>query len=151
MRAMPSPTSSTRPDSRASTFTRYSLISVSRTETISPGLNLMIASLEQLVPYRFDARAQAGVVEPVLDAQHQAAEQFRVHAQVEHRLALEGGAQLLAEPFHLVLGQGRRRRHLDRQASEAAVVGQAVGPRDRAQVVQAVVLVEDQEEIDESF
>src|SRR4051794_12128998 len=88
-RAMPSPTSSTRPVSRVSSWGPDRPISCSRTETISSALNLMTAPLDHLVPDVRKAGAHAGVVEPVPHAHHQPAQQVGVDARVEHRLLAE--------------------------------------------------------------
>src|SRR5438132_355078 len=106
MRAMPSPTSSTRPTSRASSLERYWSISVWRTETISSALNLITASRDELVSDTLKAGADRAVVEPVADADHQPTEQIGLHARVKERLQAEGVAELLAQAVALVVGQG---------------------------------------------
>src|SRR5438552_13466476 len=105
MRAMPSPTSSTRPTSRASSLVRYWSISVWRTETISSALNLMTASLNNLVPDRVEPGAHRGVVEPIADPHDQTAEQLRIGPHVQERLALERFLQFMTQSFALVIGQ----------------------------------------------
>src|SRR5262245_9624121 len=106
MRAMPSPTSSTRPTSCTSSLARYWLISVRRTETISSGLNLITASLDQLVAEGFDLVADTGVVLEVADAHGHAPEQVRIDARIQHRIALKHLADLADQAFALVVGQG---------------------------------------------
>src|SRR5262245_34708883 len=103
---MPSPTSSTRPTSWARICSLKPTISRWRTETISSGLNLMIASLHQLLPDPVDARPDAGVVEPVADAQHEPAQQLGIDLRVQQRLALEDRADLLPDALLLVVVEG---------------------------------------------
>src|SRR5438132_1345105 len=69
---MPSPTSSTRPTSRASSFERYCSISVCSTETISSALNLMTASQQDVVADGFELGADRAVILPIADANEQA-------------------------------------------------------------------------------
>src|SRR6516162_7206160 len=108
MRAMPSPTSSTRPTSRAVTSWPESMISRSSTETISSALNLITTSLNELFADVVQPGADAGVVDPVVHLHDQAAQQVRVGAGLQDRLAAEGSAQLVAQPLLLVVGQGHR-------------------------------------------
>src|SRR5215472_9950238 len=127
MRAMPSPTSSTVPVSRASMPVRDWRISCSRTETISSTLNAMAAPLDQLVLHRLEAGADAGVVDPVLDADDQAAEDGGIDGLLEDRLEVGDGADVLAEPVALLVGQGDRRADVDGQPAGLAVVQGAEG------------------------
>src|SRR5450755_3716089 len=99
MRAMPSPTSRTRPISCVSSLPRMSVISCWRTETISLGLNRMTASLDELVPHLFQARPNAGVVKHVADLHRQAAQQVRIDARLQQGVAAERRPQLLAQLF----------------------------------------------------
>src|SRR5690242_13893428 len=103
---MPSPTSSTRPTSRTSACLRMSAISCVRTEAISSALNFITASLDQVLAEVVDARADGGVVEPVADLDHQAAEQGRVLPDVEHRLGVEPVPELPLQLLTLVVGEG---------------------------------------------
>src|SRR5713226_5894739 len=102
---MPSPTSSTRPTSRSTIWPRYCSISLVRTEAISPVLNLMTASLDQLVPQIEKAGAYRAVVHPVADLHHQPAEQVRLDPHVQERLAVVEVVQFLPQSCLLVLRQ----------------------------------------------
>src|SRR3954452_3349700 len=145
---MPSPTSSTSPTSRESVVRPHFLISSSITEAISPGLNLMTAPLDQLVPDHFQAGADAGVVHPVPHAHPQPAQQVRVDPGLEDRLAPVGLTQLLPQALLLVLVQGHRRAHQDLHPAAALLVQLAVGGGRCPQDVEALVLVEDQQEVE---
>src|SRR3954451_2966769 len=103
MRAMPSPTSRTRPTSWTLSFSLYWSISSRRTETISSGLNRMAASLDKFGPHRLQARADAGVVEEIADPDDQAAEDFGVHLQAQDRLAAERLAELPGQPLAVLV------------------------------------------------
>src|SRR5262245_27261963 len=112
---MPSPTSSTRPTSRALIASLpVLLISSEITETISPTLNAMTAPLDQLVPDRLQPRADAGVVDPVADADHQPAQQVGVDGFLEHRLELADGADVLLDAPAFLVRQRHRRADVDR-------------------------------------
>src|SRR5262249_51687229 len=91
---MPSPTSRTRPTSRASSAVRYCSISFPITEMISSALNLMAGTLEELVPDIDVLGADGGIVEPVADAHLQAAEHVGIDSLVKDRLAAEQRAEL---------------------------------------------------------
>src|SRR5262249_51673097 len=111
---MPSPTSSTRPTSRASSRSPPTLlISCSRTETISSALNLMTASLNQLVPNRLQPAAYGPIVQPVADADHQAAQQIGIDAGFQHGFAVVQRTQLVPQAVLLVFRQrhGRLNEH----------------------------------------
>src|SRR4051794_31578674 len=112
MRAMPSPTSSTTPVSRESAWPPKSLICRCSTETISSGLNLMAAVLDDLVADVLEPGADAGVVEPVADAHHQPAQQVGVERRFQHRLLPQGLAQFADQPLLLLGRQGHGRAHL---------------------------------------
>src|SRR5437868_4371294 len=127
MRAMPSPISSTRPTSRDSTSARYWLISCWRTETISSALNRMAAFLADLVPELLQTGADAGVIQPVIDLDNQAAQQVGIDARVQDRLAPEGRPQFLPQPLGLTVVQRHRRPHHDTHAARALVVQVLVG------------------------
>src|SRR4051794_31005985 len=103
MRAMPSPTSRTRPTSRDSTSRPNCEICSRRTETISPGLNLITTSLDQLVPDGVEPGADAGVVEPVAHLHDQPAQKVRIDAQLQDGLAPEGLLQLAAQPLLMIV------------------------------------------------
>src|SRR5262245_16477524 len=116
MRAMPSPTSSTRPTSSARSLPSMSWISRVRTEVISSALNLIATSLDELLPNDFESRADRGVVEPVADPHHHAADQLGIDLRLQHRLQLEGLPQLLGQPLALVVRKRRGRADLDPDA-----------------------------------
>src|SRR5512145_3158392 len=101
---MPSPTSSTRPVSRASSLARYCSISVCKTETISSALNLMTTSLDQLFAKGVEAGANRAVVDPVAGSHDEAADQLRIDAGVQHRLQVQGVMNLLLQPPPVVVG-----------------------------------------------
>src|SRR5947207_4720330 len=80
-RAMPSPTSSTRPtSSTAPVFRPYWLISLTRTDTTSFGFNDMTASLDQLVAEGIQLPPDGGVETPVAELHDHAAKEFRLDA-----------------------------------------------------------------------
>src|SRR6266581_2418829 len=110
---MPSPTSRTRPTSRDSTSRpRFRIWSV-RTETISPGLNLITASLDELVPNSVDPAANAAIVQPVAHLHDQPPQEVRLDAQLQDRLAGERLPQLVAQPLLMVMVERHRRADLD--------------------------------------
>src|SRR5437016_3507799 len=109
---MPSPTSSTRPTSRASSLERYWSISVCNTETISSALNLMTASRDDLVPKSFQLGFHRVVVQPVADLHHHATKQVWLDGRLQHRLLVEGVPQLLPQSLLLVVRQRHRAAHL---------------------------------------
>src|SRR5437764_2258564 len=113
MRAMPSPTSRTRPTSSTPTSLPYWSISFRRTETISSGLNLMAAALDQLIADDVQLMADAGIVEPVAHLHDHTPEQVGIDLLFQHRLAFGDLAKLVDEPAALVVQQGRRCPHLD--------------------------------------
>src|SRR5438270_12758960 len=135
---MPSPTSRTRPTSRASSLERYWSISVCRTETISSALNLITASRDQLVSDTLEAGADGAVVEPIADADHQPAEEVRIDLRSQERFAVQRVAELPAQALALVLGQGHGGPDLDPDAPGALVAQLAGGGQDRPQQVQAL-------------
>src|SRR5207249_3010268 len=128
---MPSPTSSTRPTSSDLSLERYCSISAWRTETISSALNLMTASLNDLIPDRLELRAHRGVVEPIADPHDQAAKQLWIGPHAQERLTLEGVLELSTQAFPLVFGQGRRALHFDAHAAHS-LVAQLLGRRQNA-------------------
>src|SRR5437773_7825177 len=109
---MPSPTSRTRPTSRASSCPRYCSISVCNTETISSALNLMTASRYKLVPNRLEPGANRGVVQPIAHAHHHASEQLRIDCRLQNGVELQCLAQLLPQTILLIVGQWHGRAHL---------------------------------------
>src|SRR5437762_6214696 len=149
MRAMPSPTSRTRPTSRASSLARYWSISVCRTETISSALNLMAASFDDLFPDVLQLGTDRPVIHPVADLHHQAAEQFRIDAGFQDRFLLELLPELLHEALALVVGQWHRTLYLDAQAPNSLVAQLLRLRQDRTEHSETVVVVQDEEEVEE--
>src|SRR5947209_2154056 len=121
MRAMPSPTSSTRPVSRASSLLRNCSISACNTETISSALNLITASRNDLVLNLFQLFPNRLIVEPVADAHDQAAQQIRVDRDFEQRLLVQRLPHLAAELLLLIVGQRHGARHLHARPSRPFV------------------------------
>src|SRR5262249_36716637 len=113
MRAMPSPTSRTVPVSRASTPVLAPLISCSSTETISSTLNAMTAPIDELIPDVLQTGEDAGVVDPVLNADDQAAEDVGIDLLVEDRLDGDDGADVILDPIPLLVGQRHGRADVD--------------------------------------
>src|ERR1700722_20314346 len=110
---MPSPTSSTRPTSRLSIPVFSPVISCSITETISSTLNAITAPLDELVPDVQQARSDTRVVDPILNADDQPAQDGRIDNFLKHRLALADLADVLAQSFALVVGQRHRGADVD--------------------------------------
>src|SRR5262245_17759669 len=104
---MPSPTSSTRPTSRASSCGRYSLISSVMTDRISLVLMRldMTAPLDQLLANVLQARPHRAVEQPVADVNDDAAQQRRIDSRRQDRLLFVLLAQLVPQPLALVIGE----------------------------------------------
>src|SRR3954469_19868061 len=83
-RAIPSPTSSTRPTSVRVTCDWNCSISRWITEVISSALNFMGLSFDESAADRLEAGADRGVVEIVTDLDDQATDQRRVDLQCDH-------------------------------------------------------------------
>src|SRR5205823_6330643 len=133
---MPSPTSSTRPTSRASSFERYCSISVCSTETISSALNLMTASQQDVVADGFELGADRAVILPIADANAQAGDQLRLDFQIQDGLAVQRGAELSLQALFLVVREGHRRGDLDADPSGALIVQLAQRCQNRPQQLQ---------------
>src|SRR5580704_14749428 len=103
---MPSPTSRTRPSSRATALPRIWSISRVRTETISSALNRMTASLDELFADHVKTGADAGVVDPVVLLYHQSPQQTGVDGGGQYGFLPERGPQLAGQPRPLVVAQG---------------------------------------------
>src|SRR5262249_8985273 len=150
MRAMPSPTSSTRPPSRACRPVRVPSISALRTETISSTRNAMTAPLDELGADVVQAGADAGVVDPIAVPRHHPPDQVRVDALLQDWIDLVADhADVLAQAPALVVGQRHRRGDLDDDPPGPLVVQPAVRLDLGADHVQAVVVVEDLQEMHE--
>src|SRR2546422_1077696 len=119
MRAMPSPTSSTRPTSRVSICERYCSISLVRTETISSALNLMTTSRDELVPDNVKLRADRGVVDPVAYLHHQSAQKIGIDPRFQNGFQTKRLVQFLLKAFTLIVRQGERRGNLHTDAPGA--------------------------------
>src|SRR5438132_9324199 len=90
---MPSPTSSTRPTSRASALVRNWPISASRTEAISSALNLMGSSRRQLVLEGEQFGPDRGVEHLVPDPDDHPADEVGDDLDGHHRGLAQGGGQ----------------------------------------------------------
>src|SRR5262249_16406447 len=110
---MPSPISRTWPTSRRSRPAPNSLICRSRTEAISSGLNLMTASLDELLSDGLDTGAHAGVDHLIADANDQPAEQLGVDNNVQDRLALVAVAHAIKDALTLIVRQRDGRANED--------------------------------------
>src|SRR5262245_19529770 len=130
MRAMPSPTSSTLPVSCARMSPRKSRICASITETISSALNLMTASLDELFPKGFQPGADRGVVQPIADAHHHAADQVGVELRFQDRLELHFLPQDLGQLVALRVGERKGAADLHADATAALVAQVAEGGQD---------------------
>src|SRR5437588_12840172 len=128
---MPSPTSSTRPTSRASSFERYCSISVCSTETISSALNLMTASQQDVVADVFQLGADRAVVLPIADADAQSGDQLGLDLQIQDGLAVQRRAKLLLQALFLIVGQGDGGGDFDADASGPLIVQLAQRRQDR--------------------
>src|SRR5262245_62665990 len=102
---MPSPTSSTRPTSRALIVGSTSLIWPTSTEMISSARNGMAAPLDQLIAGLVDAGADAGVVDPVADAHDQPAQQVGIDLFLQDGFDLGHLPHVGAHATALVVGQ----------------------------------------------
>src|SRR5215212_5231882 len=85
-RAIPSPTSSTRPTSRTSWSDPSPVISRWRTETISSGLNFIAAPGQQLVADGLDAGPHRAVEDLVPHLDDHPAQQVFLHLDRQHRV-----------------------------------------------------------------
>src|SRR5262245_40815259 len=103
MRAMPSPTSSTRPISSTSVVLPYWSISLIRTETISSGLNFMAGTLDQLIADDFQLVLHAGIVAPVAHLHDESAKQVRLDARDQDRFLLRQLPQLADQALALIV------------------------------------------------
>src|SRR4051794_104254 len=128
---MPSPTSSTRPTSRASMAARVPSISFTMTEMISSARNAMTAPLDQLIADHVELGADAGVIDPVADAHDQSAQQFRIHVFFEQRLDVRPRPHVVAQSPTLIARQRHRRAGHDHPPPLLAVVMPPVGVADR--------------------
>src|SRR5438045_3177921 len=108
---MPSPTSSTWPISTAWSLLRYWSISFVRTEAISSALNLMTTSLDDLVPEVHQLGAHRAVELPIVDAHHQAAQQFGIDLEVHDRFEFQRLAHGMFQALAVVVGQRHRAAH----------------------------------------
>src|SRR5262245_50093715 len=115
---MPSPTSSTCPTSRVSTFRSNSEICLLMTLRISLALVAMADALvEQESAEGLEPGADGGVDHPVADLDDEAAEEVRVHSDVQDGLFAEHVGQGLGQGTALGVGQVGRGGHLHLHAS----------------------------------
>src|SRR2546430_2529086 len=147
MRAMPSPTSRTRPTSRDSTSRPNCEICSRRTETISPGLNLITTSLDQLVPDRIESSADAGVIQPVPDLHDHPAQKVGIDPQFQDGLALECLPQFAAQSLLMVVVQRHCRADLDAHLSRVLFQQLTVSSDDHCQKVEPVMVIQYQDEV----
>src|SRR3954471_12830753 len=96
-RAMPSPTSRTRPTSRTSCPDPSPLISRVRTETISSGLNFIAAPRQQLIADGIDPVPDRAVEHLVADLDDHPPQQGLVHLGRDDRVEPGGLADCLPE------------------------------------------------------
>src|SRR5205085_2117794 len=123
---MPSPTSRTRPTSRASSLERYWSISVCSTETISSALNLITTSRDDLVPDGFELGTYRMIEHPIADPHHHAADQLGIDFGLQDRLLVKRLAELLAQTFFLITRQGHCTAHEHSHASTTLVAQLAI-------------------------
>src|SRR5260221_718624 len=119
---MPSPTSNTRPTSRASRPALAPLISRSSTETISSTLNAMTAPLGQLPADRQQAGTHAGVIDPILYSDDDPTQEVGIDDLLEDRLQVRHVLQLVDDATTFVIGQGHGGGHMDDDAVRLLVV-----------------------------
>ncbi len=126
---------------------------LSRTETISSALNLMAASLDELVPDVARRGPDRAVVDVVAHLDDQAAQQVGIDRMFEDRFGLQRRAQFGRSDVPLVVGQGARPcAHMHAHATGAARSSNLADlGQDRPQQVEAVVVVEDQQEVHEDL
>src|SRR5215217_7930567 len=97
IRAMPSPTSSTRPTSVRVTWASNCSISLTITEAISSALNFMRLPFHQSLAKLFEPVADRGVEDVVADLDDQAADQAGVDLVVHDRRGGEHPGEAVAE------------------------------------------------------
>src|SRR6516165_10559388 len=151
MRAMPSPTSRTRPTSPASSREWYSSISFCNTETISLALNLMTASRDNLFANPVQTRTHRGIVEPVAHPDPESAEEIAVYLGLQNRLQVERFPNLLPQAGLLGIGQRHRRLDLDANPGVTFIVQFPIGSKDGPQQIQPILIVEHEEEVVKQF
>src|SRR5205809_172707 len=96
-RAIPSPTSSTRPTSVRVTCDWNCSISRWMTEVISSALNFMGLSFDESAADRLEAGADRGVVHIITDLDDQPADQRRVNLQGDHGRGVDHRGQAVAD------------------------------------------------------
>src|SRR5262249_51934095 len=127
----------------------YRVISSLMTETISSTLNAMTAPLDDVVPNVEQARAEAGIVYPVLHADDQAAQDGRIDRLLKDRLALTGGggADVRADAIALRVVQGHGRADVDDDVPDLAVVQRTISVGNGGQGIEPAVVIEHLEEV----
>src|SRR5262245_13582434 len=112
---MPSPTSSTCPTSRVSTFRSYSEIRLVMTLRISLALiprGIAAGSVKQECAESLEAGSGGRVDDPVTDLDNHPAEDVRVHANAENRLLVQHSGQSFGQGRALFIGEFRGGRYL---------------------------------------
>src|SRR3954451_3213676 len=146
-RAIPSPTSRTRPTSVRVTSAWNCSISRWMTEVISSALNFMGLPFDQSSAELFEVAADRGVVDVVADLDDQAADERRVDLVTDDRGgAADQAGQAAAQRLALALVERDGRPYGHRHAVLAAVPEGPGLPGDRRQEPQAAVTVQDLEE-----
>src|SRR5947208_1052761 len=149
MRAMPSPTSSTRPISSTSVVLPYWSISLRRTETISSGLNFMTATLNQLIADGVQLVLHAGVVAPVADLHDESAQQVGVDTRAQDGFFLRHLAQLADQALALVVRERHGAAHQNTHLVGALLDQGGIDVEDRPQQLQPLVFVDHEQEVEE--
>src|SRR5262249_10775165 len=139
-----------RPTSLASISSLMSLISALRTETISSAFDVMACTLEELVPDFDEPRAHGAVEEPVADLDDEAAEHVGVDDGVEDRFAAEHLAQPANQAVALRVTQRHGTPDLDPHLALALLAQVDARDVDGAEQVEAVVVVEHQDEFEKA-
>src|SRR5581483_2761629 len=152
MRAMPSPTSSTRPTSSTVFTPDFSLafsISGIRTETISSGLNFMTATLDQLIAEDVELMTHAGIIAPVADLYDEPAQQVGIDGGVQDRFFLGQVPQLVDQALALVVRQWDGGADEDADAVGALLDQLRIGDLNRPEQLHPLVVIEDEQEIEQ--
>src|SRR5437016_2192627 len=107
----------------------------------------MTAARDQLGSEVVNFRADGGIVDGVADADLQAAQQGGVHVQIQNRLQMKICSNRGLDARLVFVGQGHGRKDRDMHAVGAVVIKLVYGSANRAAQVEAIVIVEDQEEL----
>src|SRR5262245_60239109 len=148
IRAMPSPTSSTRPTSVRVTWAWNCSISRWMTEVISSALNFMRLSFDQSLAKLFESVADRGVVDVVADLDDQPPDQGRVDDEPDDGRGAEHLREPLGERGLLGIVERDGRLDDDLPAVPAPVRELARRADDRGKGCEPAVTVQDPEEAD---